>query len=308
VHTFARKEYELLKSLQHPSIVRVEALHSSGHQTWMVMELCAGGSLKSCVEENGPFTEDFALDFFKQLLEAVDYLHTKRIVHRDLKPDNLMFDTWPGTLKVIDFNSATQIGSDPVSCGPMLSMRGAEIYRSPEQLLGLIWNERADIWACGLCLYFAVQGKFPFTCTGQMAKELFAEGCMPEVCWDGISPECQHLLRQCLAIDMRDRPPAMELLNTALFKPLQRQRLSWELPQTTINGIDASLNSFISAPDAVHTHTPLHVGGGYGSLDCLHQSFLDPPTSAPRKSLTSLQLRKFFRMDNAGSKAIGSPR
>jgi serine/threonine protein kinase len=216
VHTFARREYELLSSLCHASIIHVDSFHANGHQSLMVVELMEGLSVKSHVEKHGPFGEASAVHLWGQLLQAVDYLHMKRIVHRDVKPDNMLLDAEANTLKLIDFNSATRIGCNLVD-GPMLSHRGTELFRSPEQLMGLVWNERVDIWACGLCLYFAVQGGLPFARAGMNTKEMFAAGSVPDVCWVGLSLDIQHLLRQSLAIDMQDRPPAMEMLNHPAF-------------------------------------------------------------------------------------------
>jgi len=254
IHSFARREYELLSSLQHASIIHVDSFHASGHQSFMVMEIMEGCSLQSHVDKCGPFGEASAVHLLRQLLEAVDYLHAKRIVHRDVKPDNILLDEGANTLRLTDFNSATRIGGDLVD-GPMLSHRGAELFRSPEQMLGLVWNERVDIWACGLCLYFAVQGELPFKRSGLTAKEMFAVGWVPEVCWSGLSLEIQHLLRQCLAINMEDRPPAMEMLNHCVFAMPRQEPLRSQSHQTAAHGYDRTERfSGNGYPAAHHGH------------------------------------------------------
>merc|ERR1719491_131312 len=139
------------------------------------MELCNRSSLEQFVARNEPFNEVEIRPFFHQLIQAVHYLHKKRIVHRDLKPDNILLSgeackpgdgvqSLPDKLKISDFNSAKRIG-DGQGSSAMLSFRGTRLYSAPELLLGKVWNERVDIWACGLCLHYAVLAELPFDCT-----------------------------------------------------------------------------------------------------------------------------------------------
>ncbi|CAE8585053.1 unnamed protein product, partial [Polarella glacialis] len=101
-----------------------------------------------------------AASCFLQLLQGVDYIHSKRIVHRDLKPANLLLKSEGQLLLVItDFNCAKQIGD---SGARMLTERGTHHFSAPELRFGRLWNERIDIWSSGLCLYYMLRGELAF--------------------------------------------------------------------------------------------------------------------------------------------------
>lgn len=211
VHQFAHDEYELLRSLQHPSIVRAEAIHTCGCRLWMVMELCEDGNVQSYVSRRGPLSESSSLLLMRQAWEGVNYLHQRRVVHRDLKPDNLLLKQDASVLKITDFNSAKVVGCG-MGSSAMLTDRGTRGYTAPELLLGHHWNERVDIWASGLCLFFMVRGRIPFNSEDKEVKEVFAAGRLPQISWEGLSSGFEDLVRQCLAVNLNERPPAMKLL------------------------------------------------------------------------------------------------
>jgi len=218
---FTREEYELIRSLRHPSIVMVEALYEDAAAQWIVMEFCAGGSVEHCVERDGPFREDAARGFAVQLLQGVNYLHKKRIVHRDLKPANLLLHigTQPEgfLLKIADFNSAKQIGRGPGS-SLMLTDRGTHLYAAPELRFGCLWNERVDVWACGLCIYYFLLASLPFNITHRRISTLLLSGSLPPIDWGTVALPLKSLVQQCLIVRMQDRPPAMQLLLHPAFE------------------------------------------------------------------------------------------
>jgi len=211
-----RAEYSMLRGIRHDSIIHVEALFESHFCLWMVIEWCEDGDMQAFVEKHGAFHENRAEKLLLQLIEGVDCLHRKRITHRDLKPANLFLKHGATTLKIGDFNSATQLsgGESPGSSSrfAMLSQRGTPLYSAPEIRFGRDWNERADIWALGLCGYFMLQARLPFDVGNPVVTKALESGVLPEVPWGCMSEHLKGLLTRCLSVDMRSRPAAMELL------------------------------------------------------------------------------------------------
>eukprot|EP00747_Dinoflagellata_sp_TGD_P169829 gnl/TRDRNA2_/TRDRNA2_199826_c0_seq1.p1 gnl/TRDRNA2_/TRDRNA2_199826_c0~~gnl/TRDRNA2_/TRDRNA2_199826_c0_seq1.p1 ORF type:complete len:570 (+),score=75.89 gnl/TRDRNA2_/TRDRNA2_199826_c0_seq1:35-1711(+) len=216
VMEFTRTEYNLVRTLKHPAIIQFESMYEGRCSIWICMELCSDGCVQSYVKRHKPFQNEAAQPLFMQLLRGVNYLHHKRVVHRDLKPPNLLLKARGAKLKITDFNSAKQIGSTEGKC-VMLTDRGTHIYSAPELKFGRMWNERIDIWACGLCFYFMLCGVLPFNIEHREAASVLSAGKLPNINWEGIGEIMQNLILQCLDVNMHDRPPAMQLLMHKVF-------------------------------------------------------------------------------------------
>ena len=104
-------------------------------------------------------TEAVAANYMRQILSAVTYCHDKRIVHRDLKPENILLENKKKTaaVKLIDFGTSGTY--DP---NKSLTMRvGTPYYMAPE-VINKSYNEKCDIWSCGVILYILLCGYPPF--------------------------------------------------------------------------------------------------------------------------------------------------
>lgn len=203
-------EYELMRTLTHRAIVCVEGLYQSSNSMWLVMELLEGGDMDMHVGKRGPLGEGLTLGFSMQLLGVVDYCHSKRVVHRDIKPSNILLDRRMTAAKLADFNSATVIGTGAAP-EDGLTFRGTRAYCAPEVLLDWPWDERIDIWACGLCFYFMVQAALPYDVGSSCILASFVAGKLPDVRWGGVPPKVTSLVSQCLVVDRNQRPPASEI-------------------------------------------------------------------------------------------------
>jgi serine/threonine protein kinase len=210
--TLARTEHEFLRMLEHPSIVKVMHLVETPHDIWLFMEFCSRGPLDVYVETNGALADSCAKHLSYQLIQGINYLHRKRIVHMDIKPANLLLkggnDADQLTLKIADFNSAKRLGS---SAAEVLSARCSPFFSAPEYRFAHTWNERVDVWGCGLSSYFMLTAKFPFS-SNKALKKAFKEMRLCSVSWDGCTHGAKSFTEQCLTVKMEDRPPPMELL------------------------------------------------------------------------------------------------
>merc|ERR1712129_301869 len=98
----------------------------------------------------------------------------------------LLADENKTTLKIADFNSAKLLHSGGRS-SVMLSARGTQLYVAPELRFGLQWNERVDVWASGLCIYFMCCAQQPFSSASRRNARLLQQGYLPVVDWCTLS-------------------------------------------------------------------------------------------------------------------------
>ena len=101
---------KILRSLDHPHILKVYEYYEDETHLYIVTELCFGGELFDKIIEKKRFTEEEAAHIMEQVLSAVVFCHDKGIVHRDLKPENILYATKkPDSLiKVIDFGTSVE--------------------------------------------------------------------------------------------------------------------------------------------------------------------------------------------------------
>ena len=102
------REYEILKSVSHPNIVALEKVICSKQNIFILQELVPGGDLLSYTERHGMVSEPETAVIMRQVLKAVEYLHSNGIVHRDIKPENLLLACWAASTRVVltDFGQA----------------------------------------------------------------------------------------------------------------------------------------------------------------------------------------------------------
>jgi serine/threonine protein kinase/Tol biopolymer transport system component len=207
------REAKVLASLNHPNIAQIYGIEERA----LVMELVPGESLK------GPLSLETALNYAKQIADALEGAHDKGIVHRDLKPANIMV-TPAGVVKVLDFGLAAlpkrdtpsrePEGADPAN-SPTLTFSptrsgtilGTAAYMSPEQARGKAVDRRADIWAFGVVLFEMLTGKPLFE--GETVSDTLAQVLTKEPNWEQVPAKVRRLLEACLKKDARQRLQAI---------------------------------------------------------------------------------------------------
>ncbi|URE26468.1 NAF domain [Musa troglodytarum] len=125
---------------------------------YLVMEYVAGGQLSDKLEYLKRLDEREARKYFQQLIDAVDYCHSRGVYHRDLKPENLLLDS-KGNLKVSDFGLS--VLRKP---GDLLSTAcGSPSYVAPEVIIHKSYDgAAADVWSCGVIIFELLAGYLPF--------------------------------------------------------------------------------------------------------------------------------------------------
>lgn len=126
------------------------------------MEYAQRGSLLDLMAAKHILSEAGARHYFRQLIDALDFCHSRHIAHRDLKLENLLL-FWEDCVKIGDFGFARQFDVGNTSTELSLTFCGSNAYISPEILNQRPYNPlSADIWACGVILFAMVFGDLPF--------------------------------------------------------------------------------------------------------------------------------------------------
>jgi len=142
------REGEILSALRHPNVVTFRRCYYEGDRICLVMEKVDGRTLDVWLREHRPDAEE-ALDAFRQILEAVDYLHHRAtpLLHLDLKPENVLITPSPDGVRpvLIDFGIARDLGHGGLEAY-------TPPYAAPEQVRGGELGCFTDVYALGQIL------------------------------------------------------------------------------------------------------------------------------------------------------------
>jgi serine/threonine-protein kinase len=201
------REAKVLAALNHPNIAHIYGVEERA----LIMELVEGKTLQ------GPLPIDTALNYAKQIAEALEAAHDKGIVHRDLKPANIKI-TPQGVVKVLDFGLAAV--SEPSGEGPSTvnsrtvteptqpgMVMGTPAYMSPEQAAGKPVDRRADIWSFGVVVWEMLTGHRLFH--GETPSHTLAEVLQGTIDFSKLPQTTpatiRELMRRCLDRDVKTR-------------------------------------------------------------------------------------------------------
>ena len=153
-----RREAQIAGRLTHPNIVPIYEYGEDDDMAFIVMEFVIGKELKWYFDNEERFQIKDSVHIILQLLDALDYSHSRGVVHRDIKPANILI-TEDARVKVADFGIARIESSHLTQVGAVL---GTPNYMSPEQFTGLAVDRRSDIYSAGVILYQLLSGERPF--------------------------------------------------------------------------------------------------------------------------------------------------
>jgi hypothetical protein len=193
------REARAAARLDHPGLVRVFDVLTTQDRAWIVMEHVPSRSLHRVVTEDGPLPPAETARIGLLMLAALRSAHAAGVLHRDVKPDNVLLAS-NGRVVLTDFGLATISGDGP---DPRL---GSPSYIAPERLLSREAGVAGDLWSFGATLYFAVEGRPPFTRGdgGAALRALISEPPDPPMLAGPLAP----LLLALLDRDPDQRPSA----------------------------------------------------------------------------------------------------
>jgi calcium-dependent protein kinase len=217
-----KTEINLLRATDHPNIIKLYEIFEDKYNLYLIMEECSGGELFARLalnaKNNKMYTEKDAAKMMKQILEAVNYLHFHGVCHRDLKPENILLSTMEESsqLKLIDFGLSKVLKTmDDI----IKEKVGTLYYMAPEVILG-DYNEKCDVWSCGVILYIMLSGNPPFYDDNQ--DKLKEKICNIEYnfnlpIFSKVSEDAKDLLKQ-IFVSNEFRPTISEILNSTWVK------------------------------------------------------------------------------------------
>ncbi|OIW02279.1 hypothetical protein TanjilG_11173 [Lupinus angustifolius] len=233
-----KKEISAMKLINHPNVVKIFEVMASKTKIYIVLELVRGGELFDKIASSGKLKEDEARSYFQQLINAVDYCHSRGVYHRDLKPENLLLDT-NGVLKVSDFGLSTYAQQEDEL---LRTACGTPNYVAPEVLRdrGYV-GSASDIWSCGVILFVLMAGYLPFDEPNHAAlfrKISRADFSFPS--W--FAPESKKLLKRILNPDPLARIKIEELLEDEWFKKGYKPASFTEEEGVNVDDVAAAFN------------------------------------------------------------------
>ncbi|XP_074301756.1 CBL-interacting protein kinase 2-like [Silene latifolia] len=155
-----KREISVMGMVRHRNIVFLYEVMANKSKIYFVMEYAKGGELFDKVAK-GRLKEDVAQKYFRQLIAAIDFCHSRGVYHRDLKPENLLLDE-NENLKVTDFGLSA-LAESKRQDGLLHTTCGTPAYVAPE-IIGRKGYDgaKADIWSCGVILFVLLAGYLPF--------------------------------------------------------------------------------------------------------------------------------------------------
>jgi serine/threonine-protein kinase len=160
-------EGRALSRIDHPNVVRLNAIVVSPEGMYLVMQFIEGESLAALIARHvaarRPLPVDEALRLFRQIVEGVGAAHREGIIHRDLKPANILIRARDGSVKVTDFGISKEEQAAREGRGNTKGVIGSVLYMAPEQCMGSPHvDKRLDIYALGIILFELFAGRVPF--------------------------------------------------------------------------------------------------------------------------------------------------
>jgi len=240
-HEELRNEIDILKSLDHPNIVRPIETFELGKNLFITMELCSGGDLYS----RDPYTEEDAALITTKILNAVAYMHRLGVIHRDLKYENVMFANKSDNaeIKIIDFGlSKKYLPEDHLSDGV------GTIYTMAPQVLEGDYDNKSDLWSVGVLCYMLLSSQMPFY--GKKRRHVIEKimNCNYDFRgnrWNRVSEDAKAFVMSLLQYNPEQRKSAAEAM-TSPWLVESAHNSKYERSFAAMNEVVASIEMFAS--------------------------------------------------------------
>jgi len=241
------KEIEILIRTDHPNIIKIFEYFIDDVNFILITEFIGGGDLYNTIAKFNKFSEQTAEIILSQIFSAICYLHSKNIVHRDITPENILIENWSlkndeMSLKIIGFGK-----SNYFSPHDKLSLKvGSPQYIAPEVTRNE-YNEKCDIWSCGVLMYILIVGRPPFygysvnEFMDSLAKGKFD---MSSKLFENVSEMAKELIKKLLVFDYKERISAEEALNSNWIKFHRNKKKSMNIAFEEIESVIENIKTY----------------------------------------------------------------
>lgn len=219
-----RNEIEVLRSLDHPNIVKAYEVYENKRNIYVLMEFCSGGDLYA----RAPYIESDAASLVTQLCSAIAHMHKNRVVHRDLKFENIMFESKDpmAKIKVLDFGLSKKFLP---GASKIMTEGVGTVYTMAPQVFKGIYTSKADCWSIGVIAFILLCQEKPFA--GKKRSEMVHSimQCrynFKAVGWRGVSEEAKDFVSKLLVINPSVRMSAQQALDHPWLKKKEYPILS----------------------------------------------------------------------------------
>lgn len=222
-----RDEIQILKTFDHPNVVKMYGEHMFNSQLCLELELVDGHHLRDWMATTRNPLMEVDLWILVQVARGLGAVHEKGIIHRDLKPENILISK-EGDVKLSDFGLAKELNRLTMTrLGLLVGSLG---YMAPEVTEGEKSCIKSDLFSFGAIAYELLSGQPPFP--GDTAQAILKRSMEPvvplsQVC-PHVPPRVANLVDQCLSLNKEDRPESIWAVASELMGVLNKSGL---LPQ-----------------------------------------------------------------------------
>jgi serine/threonine protein kinase len=216
-----QRELEVMKTLQHPAILRGLGSGKHNRVPYLVTEFIDGKSLRQLIESSVPMTPEQAIPIVIKIADGMAHCHDNSVIHRDLKPENILITSDEQPV-IMDFGLALTKSAHRVTYSNLSTTMGTPDYMAPEQVEGKRGDARTDVYALGTILYEMLAGKTPFSGDNNIAvMAMHLNGVAPHLDKEKpeITPQVAAVVARALHHDPDKRYPDMRAFIDALNHP-----------------------------------------------------------------------------------------
>lgn len=197
-----KKEAQRLAGLSHPNLVKVYDWFEENGTAYYVMDYVEGISLRNKLQAKGILSEKIAMNYFHQVLSALEVAHKQNIWHLDIKPENIMVDK-DNHIYLIDFGASKHIEQNAGTLTTSSMVTYTPGYYPPEQSTSTMRNIGAwtDFYALGATLYNLITNHEPPT-----FDIIISEGHHAFMFPNNLSPQTRYLILWMMKVNRHERP------------------------------------------------------------------------------------------------------